>query len=466
MNSSKRRFTAVHLILSLMGAAHPSFARDEEPPDPPDVPRDLTLDDYKTQIDGILPQFDGQILQASDGPNWLAELTVEQIAAAVDDLPAPDQIFQEGPLTEARDVADTKFIKINLNKGRIRWANKDRRFDWLSSPLEAIPMSQAGEMTLTLADALGIPTSEHSQLRVDTVMGRHYGPGGAQPVFERERLTTLYREVNGYPVYGSLLRVAVSNEAEYARLLVRWPQFVLSPGLSLRQRQEVVDLAADEVWEADFGAELEMMIELAYVRYGPEYLPTAVLAFSLTASNDTAGQVVFVPLVDVATDTDMDGVPDAGDNCPDRPNHNQSDGDGDGVGNPCDNCPDVANPAQEDSDADGIGDACMPITGACCLEDGCCETTTELNCIDVAGTYNGDGTECLGDVNNDGIDDACPSPLDLFANFPDCMAGPGASPGPTDPLTPEECLTSYDWDVDGDVDLVDFNYFQSAFAEG
>jgi hypothetical protein len=272
--------------------------------------------------------------------------------------------------------------------------------------------------------------------------------------------------VNGYPVYGSLLRVAVSNEAEYARLLVRWPQFVLSPGLSLRQRQEVVDLAADEVWEADFGAELEMTIELAYVRYGPEYLPTAVLAFSLTASNDTAGQVVFVPLVDVATDTDMDGVPDAGDNCPDRPNHNQSDGDGDGVGNPCDNCPDVANPAQEDSDADGIGDACMPITGACCLEDGCCETTTELNCIDVAGTYNGDGTECLGDVNNDGIDDACPSPLDLFANFPDCMAGPGASPDPTDPLTPEECLTSYDWDVDGDVDLVDFNYFQSAFAEG
>jgi hypothetical protein len=75
-------------------------------------------------------------------------------------------------------------------------------------------------------------------------------------------------------------------------------------------------------------------------------------------------------------DGDGDGVPDSQDNCPTVPNANQFDSDGDGIGEACDstpfgpdddhdgipnahdNCPTVPNPNQADADGDGIGDAC------------------------------------------------------------------------------------------------------------
>ncbi len=57
-------------------------------------------------------------------------------------------------------------------------------------------------------------------------------------------------------------------------------------------------------------------------------------------------------------DADVDGVPDADDNCWDDPNPEQGDADQDGVGDVCDNCPLDANPGQEDADGNGVGDAC------------------------------------------------------------------------------------------------------------
>ena len=59
-------------------------------------------------------------------------------------------------------------------------------------------------------------------------------------------------------------------------------------------------------------------------------------------------------------DTDLDGVPDATDNCPNTANANQTDTDGDGIGDACDNCPLVKNPDQKDSNGNGIGDVCEP----------------------------------------------------------------------------------------------------------
>jgi hypothetical protein len=50
-----------------------------------------------------------------------------------------------------------------------------------------------------------------------------------------------------------------------------------------------------------------------------------------------------------------------------------------------------------------------PPTGACCLPDGSCTEETEVGCWGI-GTYQGDGTICLGDNNGDGVDDACHVP--------------------------------------------------------
>jgi len=79
-------------------------------------------------------------------------------------------------------------------------------------------------------------------------------------------------------------------------------------------------------------------------------------------------------------DTDLDGICDNGDNCPDDSNAEQLDTDDDGFGDACDfcpndadndvdgdevcgdedNCPSTYNPGQTDSDDDGIGDGCDP----------------------------------------------------------------------------------------------------------
>ena len=49
-------------------------------------------------------------------------------------------------------------------------------------------------------------------------------------------------------------------------------------------------------------------------------------------------------------------------------------------------------------------------TGACCLPNGDCFTTTPSLCAVQQGTYLGDGAVCLGDHNSNGVDDACEEP--------------------------------------------------------
>ena len=60
-----------------------------------------------------------------------------------------------------------------------------------------------------------------------------------------------------------------------------------------------------------------------------------------------------------------------------------------------------------DLDENGIDDICQP-TGACCLPGGSCLEASRPTCeIAAGGSYLGDGTECLGDNNDDGYDDGC-----------------------------------------------------------
>jgi len=61
-----------------------------------------------------------------------------------------------------------------------------------------------------------------------------------------------------------------------------------------------------------------------------------------------------------------------------------------------------------------------------------------------------------------------PQPGDLSALSPivSCQSGPGMAPNPPSYLTPGGCLTAFDCDDDGDIDLIDFGWFQARFEEG
>ena len=65
-----------------------------------------------------------------------------------------------------------------------------------------------------------------------------------------------------------------------------------------------------------------------------------------------------------------------------------------------------------DNDGDGVDDACgaSTVRGACCLPNGTCAVLTQSKCLSGGGLYLGDGSVCLGDNDGDGRDDACETP--------------------------------------------------------
>ncbi|MCX4246266.1 thrombospondin type 3 repeat-containing protein [Paraliomyxa miuraensis] len=146
-----------------------------------------------------------------------------------------------------------------------------------------------------------------------------------------------------------------------------------------------------------------------------------------------------------ATDADMDGILDGGDNCPMVMNPMQEDGDMDGVGDACDPCPmsmindadadmtcddvdnclGLANPDQLDDDMDGQGNACDECPGdpdddfdndTICGDMDNCPEVVNINQAD--DDMDGVGNlcdECPDDPDNDpdedgvcAMDDNCP----------------------------------------------------------
>lgn len=395
-----------------------------DPSGPPPLARNLSFERYQTLVSAALPAYDSQILQAPTGPDWMGTLSIATIAAAMQDQ-TPTETIRDGPHIQARDPGRTRFIKLDLSRGRLRYANLERLFDWATSPHQAVPEQTALTMMMYAMSTLGVPSSEFGGVRVDTVMGLNNGPAAPGALntdvpFERERLVTLHRKVNNLPVVGSLARLAVSNGGQSARLLMRWQQFLLLPAVQLRPRSAVVDDIAARILNSEQGADVDLRIILGYAPAGPYFVPVAVVSFA----DPLSGEQQLVPLVNTSPDQDLDGRPDETDNCPEDRNALQRDADQDGVGDACDNCRYFYNPQQADSDGDGIGDAC--------------------DCPDPPQDTDGDADVDLVD----------------FKTFQECFNGPNRPWQTRGDPRPCNCL---DADRDGDVDLVDFRDFQECF---
>jgi hypothetical protein len=367
------------------GLAGSGGAADELPP----IDRTArTLADYVAQVDAALPAIPSAILAAAPGPDWMASVNVALVASAIGDAP-PDTIVSDGTRTEGRDAADTKVTKLDTARGRVRYINRLRHLDWDTDPHSAWSATASLAMVEGAINVLGVPAAERAPARVDTLQGQDYDAGSASSIphsaLELERWVTYERTVNGFPVEQSIVRGAVSNNGQIARLHVRWPRFRLRSGLTLRPRQDVVNELAARIQQDEFGAAVNLEIELGYVPSGADYIPAAVA----TLDDVYSAEIVYVPLVDIPPDRDFDAVADADDNCVEDRNPGQEDSDRDGVGDACDNCPSTFNPGQEDGDAsdgsanppDGIGDACDEVEDVCQLSAGGCEVFTAAQCL-------------------------------------------------------------------------------------
>ncbi len=412
---------ALPLCLSLAMAAAAS-AQTTEPPEPPPLSRTLTLNDYKTMVSALLPASPpSSILTTPNGPDWLASLSVSAISMAVQDTSVPTMTETSGPRSESRDPAETKVIRIDRSRGYVRYANRARAFNYMTSPRTGVSDAVAMSRMTTALNTLGIPTAERGPSRVDNVRGQdHVPPNAPGAPFTRERFVTMDRVMNGYPVFGSMARLAVSNAGggQSARLLVRWPKFQMPTGQTFRARQSIVDDLAQRMFDSQKGAAVNNLdIILGYLPYGQNFRPVAIAKYW----DRDSGEVIVAPLVNMPADSDLDGVSETSDNCPAGRNPGQEDFDSDGVGDICDNCLKVPNPAQSDADGDGIGDAC--------------------DCNSPAADFDSD----------------CDVDADDLAVFHGCVTGDAV------PNEAADCREA-DFDGDADIDLRDFAYFQRCYS--
>src|SRR5262249_38983838 len=114
--------------------------------------------DYRAQVDKAMPSFDASVLAAPAGPDWMAGLTMAQLAAAVGETP-PSAVVSNGARQQYTDAAG-RFFRLDFADARVRYASQPREFDWTASPHTAWPQTAAQSMVLGAFGALGLPTTE------------------------------------------------------------------------------------------------------------------------------------------------------------------------------------------------------------------------------------------------------------------------------------------------------------------
>ncbi|MBN1511470.1 MAG: immunoglobulin domain-containing protein [Phycisphaerae bacterium] len=118
-------------------------------------------------------------------------------------------------------------------------------------------------------------------------------------------------------------------------------------------------------------------------------------------------------------------------------------------------------PLQDDGHFTGTNAATLHIDAAQLTDDGHYDVVLTDSCGSLVSATARLTVRLFGDVDDDGDVD-----LDDYGVFPDCMAGPNATPAPSLPgMTATTCIQAFDFDIDDDVDLADFASFQEVLAE-
>ncbi len=254
-------------------------------------------------IDQTLPYWDSSILEARSGENPVNHLSFNDLAVALENQP-----FKEEPPKGATQIDDgNRALKLDPAKGKVRYVSRTHSWNFRTcSKALAVSESEAHEIASNSLRKLGLPYNEMQKPIVRTQMagGAKAGANELQDLYEMYRLVYIQRQINGLPVYGDNIKMAVSNEGHIQRLGINWSKFSINQQTELRSREEVLLQAAEEIMVQDPDSTLEIKAQLAYASPSRrnDFKPVVLLSVN---SLPTPYQLV-VELTNLADEHDME----------------------------------------------------------------------------------------------------------------------------------------------------------------
>ncbi|MEW6418912.1 MAG: hypothetical protein AB1480_12460 [Nitrospirota bacterium] len=254
--------------------------------------------DYRDIVKETLPAWDEQVLKAPATKVWTDRTSIVAVAKAVN-----DEVLEKIEREKKADIYQDKErrIKIDRTLGYIRYLNQSRQFRHNTSPKTPVEKQKAEEIILKAGKIIALPVDEFQKAKVDTVIAQ----GGSIETKKvdgkifREQLVTIERQINNFPVYGSMVRGAVSNKGEVARLLVKWPDFIFAKLKRLRDREAVIEEIVKRIDEQAKGRPISVNMKLGYIpshiEKKTEYTPGIVVAVLPT---EGTGFIFTVPIAE------------------------------------------------------------------------------------------------------------------------------------------------------------------------
>lgn len=252
-------------------------------------------------IEKSLPGWDESVLKVRQGEDWIGHLDFRNVYGVMGDR-APE--VEKMPNRAGRLGNEDRVVILDQSRGRVRYVNRTRGWNFeTDSKSTAVEAEKALELVASAVRELGVSPDEFGKPRVDTQMGggAPVGESVIKDRFEMYRIVSIPRMMGEYPVYGSLIRGAVSNRGQIQRLMVEWPAFRMSRKLTMMSRTEVARQAVKEILAQEPFGEVSIRTELVYAATSqddenPFFVPAVVIS---VMSRPTPYQLV-VPVAKMA----------------------------------------------------------------------------------------------------------------------------------------------------------------------
>lgn len=252
-------------------------------------------------VEKSLPGWEASILNVRQRGDWIEQVSFVDIYKVMGDRPPEVEKLPD----DADRLGDKeRMVAVDRERGRVRYVNRARGWNFKAdADSKAVEKDKALELVVDAVRKLGISPREFGKSRVDTQVGggAPVGETAIKDRYEMYRIVSIPRMIGELPVYGSMVRGAVSNRGQIQRFMVEWPTFRMPRSLALVSREEVARQVVKEIREQDPYVDVSVRSELVYAKFSqddenPPFVPAVVVS---VMSKPTPYQVV-VPVAKVA----------------------------------------------------------------------------------------------------------------------------------------------------------------------